>query len=139
MGNVYLTVTVNADGTLTIPAFVVRGLGYQPGAEVGLALPTDICPADCEDSELLIRRVCDDYSGEGYINEGDVINIPLELMQAAGIQVGSELSVLYAEGMMVIAACDGKQRDLTDELGCFMAELGYDPESVETVEAALPF
>lgn len=140
MTNVYLTVTVDGDGTLTIPAFAMRGLGYRPGKDVQLALPTEICSADCDDSELLIRRICDDYSGEGYTTEGDTINIPLELLEATGIKTGSDISVLSSDGMMIIAVTDGeRQRDLTDELGCFMAELGHDPECVETLEAALPF
>jgi len=140
MSNVYLSATVNPDGSLTIPGFAVRGLGYLPGGEVHLALPTEMCAHACEDSELLIRRVCDDYSGEGYSTEGSEINIPLELLNESDIPAGNEISVLSCSGMLIIAAVsNGLQRDLTDELGCFMAELGYDPESVETVQAALPF
>ena len=133
MTNAYITVTVNDNGTLSIPAFAVRGLGYQPGAAVSLALPTEICSAECEASALLIRRVCDDYSGEGYTTENNMINLPLELLEAADIETGSAISVLSSDGMMIIAVTSGDiQRDLTDELGCFMAELGYDPESVES-------
>lgn len=140
MSNVYLSATVNPDGSLTVPAFAVRGLGYQPGGEVHLALPTEMCDHACEDSELLIRRVCDEYSGEGYATEGSGINIPLERLNGADIPAGNEISVLSCSGMLIIAAVsNGLQRDFTDELGCFMAELGYDPESVETVQAALPF
>ena len=140
MNTVYLNSTVNPDGSLTIPAFAIRGLGYQPGEDVHLALPTEMCSSDCGDSKLLIRRVCDDYSGEGYSVEGDEINIPWKLLHDADILAGSEISILSSNGMLIIAvASDGLQRDLTDELGCFMAELGYDPESVETVKATLPF
>ena len=140
MKSVYLTATVNNDGSLTIPGFAVRGLGYKEGSNINLVLPTDICCADCEDSELLIKRVCDNYNGEGYTNDGDVINIPGSLMKDAGIWVGSKISVLSSKGMLIIAtASEGRLRDLTDELGCFMAELGYDPEIVETLNAAIPF
>jgi len=140
MSYIYLSAPVKGDGSLTIPSFAVRGLGYKPGADVNLALPTEICDADCEDSELLIKRVCDDYSGEGYTTEGGSINIPLELIRGAGIRPGSMISVLSSDGMLIIAATDdGRQSDLTDELGCFMAELGHDPEKVESIRAALPF
>jgi hypothetical protein len=140
MSNVYLSAVVNSNGSLTIPAFAARGLGYQPGNEVQLALPTEMCSHCCNDSELLIRRVCDDYSGEGYSIDGMEINIPFKQLNDAKIPMGSEISVLSSEGMLIIAvASGGLQRDLTDELGCFMAELGYDPQSVETVKAALPF
>jgi antitoxin component of MazEF toxin-antitoxin module len=140
MKNVYPTATVNPDGSLTIPAFVVCGLGYPPGGEVRLALPEEMCGHACEDGELPIRRVCDEYGDGGYTAEGDAINIPLGLLKAAGLKAGSEISVLSSDGMLIIAATgDDSLRDLTDELGCFMAELGHDPESVETLEANVPF
>jgi len=138
MSNVYLSAAVNPDRSLTIPAFAVRRLGYLPGDEAHLALPVEICARACDDSELLISRVCDDYSDKGYTTAGAEINIPLKLMTEAAIPAGSEISALSSAKMPVIAAVnDGLQRDLTDEPGCFMAELGYDPESVETAQAAL--
>ena len=140
MNNVFLTATVNDDGSLTIPAFVARGLGYLPGGDVHLALPTEICSEECIESTLLLQKICDDYIGKGYTAEGETINLPPELLNNAGISLGSDISVLSSDGMLIIAVTGGgHQRDLTDELGCFMAELGYDPESVETLGAALPF
>ncbi len=142
MNKVYLNATVSDDGSLTLPAFAVRGLGYAPGEDVNLALPTEMCAAVCDDSELLIKRTCGDYDdgGDGYTTEGDDINLPAKLLQDSGVPLGSEISVLASEGMLIIAVTgDGRQRDLTDELGCFMNELGYDPELVQTVSAALPF
>jgi hypothetical protein len=42
--------------------------------------------------------------------------------------------------MVIIAAADEEcRRDLTDELGCFMEELGYDPQLIESVEADIMF
>jgi len=140
MSYVYLNATVKEDGSLAIPSFAVRGLGYLPGDDVNLALPTEICAVDCEDSELLIKRVCDDYCDQGYTTEGSTINIPLDTLRSARINPGSRISVLSSDGMLIIAVTGGgRQRDLADELGCFMAELGYDPDNVETLKAALPF
>jgi len=140
MNYVHLTATVDKDGSLTIPAFAVRGLGYKPCTTISLALPTETCSADCADSELLIRKVCDNYKGEGYTTEGEEVNIPLELLQVADICAGGKISVLTSDGMLIIAATsDERQRDLTDELGCFMSELGYEPECIETLTPALPF
>ncbi len=121
MNKVYLNATVSDDGSLTIPAFAVRGLGYAPGEDVNLALPTEMCAAVCDDSELLIKRTCGDYDdgGNGYTTEGDDINLPAKLLQDSGVPLGSEISVLASEGMLIIA--------------------GYDPELVQTVSAALPF
>jgi hypothetical protein len=140
MSKVYLSMKINDDGSLTIPAFAARGLGYEPGEEINLTLPVRHCLCDCEDNELFLSRCCGDAECGGYTSDGDELNIPARLLCEAGIPAGSGVSVLSAEGMLIIAAGgDGMQSDLTDELGCFMAELGYDPESVETSEAALPF
>jgi hypothetical protein len=137
MSNVYLSATVNKDGSLTIPAFAVRGLGYKKGDEVSLAVPTENCACRCADSELLIARVCDERTG--YTTDGDELSIPAALLQNAGIPLDNAFSVLSAEGVLVIAAAaNGLQRDFTDEIGCFLEELGYDPDTVETVNP-LPF
>lgn len=140
MNKVYLNIVVHEEGHLVIPAFAVRGLGHRPGDEVNLILPTDCCANDCAESQLLIKCVCGGFSGDGYTTEGDEINLPLQLLDRAGIPAGSNLSVLNSDGMLIIAAASGgHQTDLTDALGCLMAELDYDPDVVETVEAALPF
>jgi hypothetical protein len=143
MCKAYLSAVVNGDGSLTIPAFAVRGMGYAPGDEVGLAIPTETCAAACGGSGLLIRRVCGSFQGggNGYTTEGDEINLPEKLLTGCGVPLGSEISVLSADGMLIIAVTgdDERQCDLTDELGCFMEELGFDPELVQTVPALMPF
>ncbi len=142
MDKVYLSATVNKDGTLTIPAYAVRGLGFLPGRQVDLALPAELCDCACGGSELHLQRMCgqaEDFGGD-YTTEGCAINLPEEMLERAGIPLGSDISVLSADGMLLIAVSgDGMQEDLTDELTCFMEELGYDPETVEILEAALPF
>ena len=140
VNNAYTSAIVNEEGTITIPAFIARGYGYLPGDEVPLVLPTDCCTQNCEESGLLIKQICGDCDSDGYTTDGDDINIPLWMLGETGIPVGSEISVLRSDGMLIIAAISGgHQRDLTDELGCFMTEIGHDPEIVETIEAALPF
>ena len=139
MTNVFLCTSVKPDGSLTLPPFAVRGLGYQPGAVVRLTLPTDICAQECEGGGLLVKRVCGDDGSEGYTTYGGEINIPLALLSGASIPPGNEIIVLSSDGMLIIAAVgEGYQSDLADVLGCLMADLGYDPETVEAVEAALP-
>jgi hypothetical protein len=77
---------------------------------------------------------------KNYTVEGHQINIPAKLLAGAGISPENGLSVLSSDGVLIIvAASRGYQRDLTDELGCFLEELGYDPETVETVEPVIPF
>jgi hypothetical protein len=81
-----------------------------------------------------------DCGVKAYTAEGDAINIPLKLLENAGIPPDNAISVLSSDGVLIIAAANcGHQRDLTDELGCFLEELGFDPETVETIEPAIPF
>jgi bifunctional DNA-binding transcriptional regulator/antitoxin component of YhaV-PrlF toxin-antitoxin module len=131
MNNVYLTAAVNKNGALTIPAFAVRGMGYEPGDKVNINIPLGGCPSKCEDSELLLSRGCG--AADNYTTDGEDVNIPARFLAGAGIAPGSEISVLSADGALVIAAAaNGMQRDFTDEIGCFLEELGYDPETVDT-------
>ncbi|MDR1692091.1 MAG: hypothetical protein LBR72_01915 [Oscillospiraceae bacterium] len=90
MNDMRYTATVNEDGSLTITAFAARGLGYEPGDEVNLALPTDVCAAVCGDSELRITRNCGHCAGADYIAEGDRINIPANLLLEAGLSPGCD-------------------------------------------------
>jgi hypothetical protein len=117
MSKVYINATVSKDGSLTIPAFAARGLGYEPGDEVCLALPTDLRSCDCQESELLVTPVC----------AADEEEVPTR--QEAGV------SLLCSDGMMIVAVTEKEHiQDLTDALSCLMEELGFDPETVETVK-----
>jgi antitoxin component of MazEF toxin-antitoxin module len=69
-----------------------------------------------------------------YSSLGTELNIPAALLIGAGLDAGAELSVLSADGMLIIAATEPEhQRELTDELSCFMEELGFDPEEIYSV------
>jgi hypothetical protein len=137
----YLTVTADADGRLTLPAFAARGMDCAPGetVKIKLNLAADTGEDGKPPSEQA-ARVRGEYGADGYTVSGGVINLPIKLLNDAGIPLGNEISVLSSDGVLIVAAANGgRQRDLTDELGCFMAELGCDPECVETVEVTLPF
>ena len=124
MNKVYLSATVNEDGTLTIPAFAVRGLGYEPGDEVNMTLPVQQCICDCEDNELFLSRCCGEAECSGYTCDGDELNIPPQILCEAGIPVGANVTVLSADGALVIIAAEDELEDLPLELRCFLSELG---------------
>ena len=69
-----------------------------------------------------------------YSTQGANLNVPVDWLLDAGLPLGSKLSVLIADGMLILAAAEAEhQRDLTDELSCVMEELGHDPEIIFTV------
>jgi hypothetical protein len=66
-------------------------------------------------------------------NNGE-LNIASELLISAGVTPGSDISVLVPNGMLIIVAAEDIQSEITDELTCFMEEIGYDPEVIFTVQ-----
>ena len=124
MSKVYLSATVNSDGTLTIPAFAVRGLGYEPGDQVNMTLPVTPTICECDDNELFLSRCCSESECSGYTSDGEELNIPASLLCEAMIPAGSDISVLTADGVLMIIAAEDALDELPLELTCFLAELG---------------
>ena len=47
MSKIHTTVRVGVDGSLTLPAFFMRGMGYEPGEEVPITTPANQYICDC--------------------------------------------------------------------------------------------
>ena len=130
MNRVYIGGTVNDDGSLTIPAFAVRGLGYEPEDEINLTMPVQQCICDCEESELFLSRCCGEAECSGYTSDDDELNIPANLLCEAALPAGIDISVLAADGVLLIVAAKDELEDLPQELQCFLHELGVYPVSM---------
>ncbi|MDL2293787.1 hypothetical protein LJC60_04065 [Ruminococcaceae bacterium OttesenSCG-928-D13] len=130
MNKVYLSAEVSEDGSLTIPAFAARGLGYEPGETVHMTLPVQSCICDCDDNELFLSRCCGESECSGYRSDDDELNIPPSLLCEAGIPVGTNVSVLAADGALVLIAAEDTLEDLPLELRCFLSELGINTHSL---------
>ena len=124
MNKIYLSAAVNDDGTITIPDFAARGLGYEPGDNVNLALPVTQTLCDCSDNELFLSRCCGEPECSGYTSDGEELNIPARLLCEAAIPTGSDISVLAADGVLLVIATEKSLEDLPLELSCFLGELG---------------
>ena len=48
MSKIHTTVRVGVDGSLTLPAFFMRGMGYEPGEEVPITTPANQYICDCD-------------------------------------------------------------------------------------------
>lgn len=131
MNKVYLNATVSEDGSLTLPAFAVRGLGYEPEEDVNLTLPVHHCLCDCEDNELFLSRCCGEAECSGYRSDSDELNIPAQLMCEAAIPTGTDITVLAADGALLIIAAENELEDLPLELSCFLGELGISTLSLQ--------
>lgn len=130
MNKIHFESQVNADGSITIPAFVARGLGYEPHEGVSMTLPTNQYLCDCSDNALFIGRCCSDFECAGYTSDGDALNIPAKLLSDAEIPMGEDISILVADGALVIVAAEEALEELPIELCCLLNELGVSPMSV---------
>ena len=132
MNKAYFKGLINSDGTLTIPAFAARGLGYEPGDQVSIAVPTNQYICDCPESKLSIGRVCGDTSCPGCTSNSNDLNIPARLLADASIPAGEDITVLVAEGALLIVATEELLEDLPVELCCLLNDLGISPLAVRT-------
>ena len=130
MNKIRMSAAVNKDGTLTIPAFATRGLGYEPGDEINLTIPTNQYICDCPENELFLGRVCGEESCSGYTSDSDELNIPARLLADASIPMGQDIAVLVAEGALLIVATQELLEDLPVELCCLLNELGISPLTI---------
>ena len=102
MSKIHTTVRVGVDGSLTLPAFFMRGMGYEPGEEVPITTPANQYICDCDANRLLVTRTCDDAECTGYTSSGMELNLPAALLSEASIPVGEEVAVLAADGALII-------------------------------------
>jgi hypothetical protein len=90
MSKVHTSVKIRKDGSLVLPAFVMRGMGYAPGEEVPITTPADQYICDCDANSLLVSRVCGDAGCAGYTSEEPELNLPADLLAEASIPVSSK-------------------------------------------------
>lgn len=128
MSNVYFTMNINEDGSATIPAFAVRGLGYLPGDSASLVIPVQQpdCDIECCNDELFLSRSCSDAICNGYLAEGHEINIPPRLFARANIPVGATVNLIAGDNALVLVAGTEVCEDLACEIDCLLSELGID-------------
>lgn len=132
MENVYFDMCVSGDGSASIPAFAVRGLGYRPGDTVTLAVPVDQpdCDTECGSDELLLSRACGEIFCAGYSSDGADVNIPARLFVKAGIPFGTKVQVMAGDNALVLVAGTRDCEDLACEIDCLLGELGIDAPCV---------
>ena len=106
MSKIHTTVRVGVDGSLTLPAFFMRGMGYEPGEEVPITTPAN-------------QYIC-----------GMELNLPAALLSEASIPVGEEVAVLAADGALIIVPSTEELRELSVELCCLLNELGISPLTI---------
>lgn len=116
-----------SQGRLQVCPSVVGQVYIRPENEAYLGL--DIC--DCDANSLLVSRVCGDAGCAGYTSEEPELNLPADLLAEASIPVGEEITVLVADGALLIVPTTEDLLELPVELCCLLNELGISPLSIQ--------
>ena len=106
-----ITLTVNHNGCLKIPAPLLKKMGIAPGEHVRIAYLTDdgICNTF---KEFLITT--EGIQGQ---NEEQRIAIPNQLLQQANIPENADIQVICLDGILIIAHdSEMNQNELADVL-----------------------
>lgn len=128
--------SVDKQGRIILPGEPLGAAGLKPGDEVrvtlavgqeeteSLGLQLIVTPQDVEVAVRLSGRREDDAESD--------LTLPNDLLEAAGIPVGSDLEILCTAGAIVIMESDILD-NLPDELRELFGELGIDPGTVREV------
>ena len=136
MSKVYFSATVNEDGTLVVPAFAVRGMGFKPNEEVAMSVPVEqpVCGLECGCNELFIGRCCGESDCGGYTSDGSEVNIPARMLAKASLPVGTEVHVITRENALVLVAGANIHAGLADEVQALLEELGMEDAHAISLE-----
>lgn len=130
MSKIHTSVKIREDGSMVLPAFLMRGMGYESGEEVPITTPADQYICDCDANSLFVSRVCGDAGCTGYTSEYPELNLPASLLAEASIPAGEDISVLAVDGALIIVPATEELRELSVEFCCLLNELGVSPLSI---------
>lgn len=130
---------VDTHGLLTLP---VIPAGLTPGDQVNVVLASQgeesaplllITQTGIEVAlPLCAPTEADAPNEDEEADNEDVLNLPAELLEDAGISADSDLEIICGDGAIVILASDILNR-LPEELNEFFQELGIHPDTVREV------
>lgn len=135
MSKVYFSIKVAEDGSMTIPAFAARGLGFEPGDEACLNVPLEApdCDGSCGCNGLFLGRCCDSPLCTGYTSDGDTLNIPAAMLAEGGIPVCGVFTMIAGDKALVLVAGTDEFVDLDEEIGELLCELGADTVEIRSI------
>lgn len=116
---------IGADGQLVLPAFLLRGMGLDPGDNVRLAY-TSADPAGDNNTYKKFMLMPD----KTYVDFD--LTVPHDLLDEAEIPEDSDLEVFCTKGAVIVTAGDILD-SLPDDLRELFSDLGISPETVRSV------
>lgn len=119
---------VDKQGQITVPAYLLSGIGLVPGDAVKIACISG--PFDNPTNTLSEQKGITIL--EKKKKEEKEMVLPNELLEAANIPIGSDVEIVCTEGAIIITEKDLLNM-IPDELCQLFAELNINPETVRDV------
>ena len=102
-----LFLPIAPDGSLTLPSLLLEHLGITEDGLIGLFVPERPSPCnDCEELELSLSSVCEENLCKGYTSHEESINLPEDLLDAADLAAGTELTAICFGGGILITSSE---------------------------------
>lgn len=122
---VEINCTVNKNGTLRIPRDILLDMGLEPGNHISLAY---ISNNGAKNSFQEFFVSAESVTNGQQIEKSQMITLPNELLEAAGISMESEVQIACADGVIVIFKTPGLK---PEDLETILESLGVASESLK--------
>lgn len=93
-------------------------------------MPGDPCFYPCCGRELHLIPGCAGQDSSSCVSDGDRLSIPKQFLKEANIPDGQDVTVMAADGALLIVTVQDELEDLPLELCALLNELGISPINV---------
>lgn len=125
---------MNENGCIEIPAIVLEQTGIRIGDSIKLIYMADVESLQNESKEFVLLRKEQEMAKELMKEQTVAFQIPLELLEDAGIPLDADLDIVCREQKIIILpAEDVSEIKVPDELLTLCSDLGISEDKVKII------
>ena len=125
---------MNENGCIEIPAIVLEQTGIRIGDSIKLIYMADVESLQNESKEFVLLRKEQEMAKELMKEQPVAFQIPLELLEDAGIPLDADLDIVCREQKIIILpAEDVSEIKVPDELLTLCSDLGISEDKVKII------
>ena len=125
---------MNENGCIEIPAIVLEQTGIRIGDSIKLIYMADVESLQNESKEFVLLRKEQETAKELMKEQPVAFQIPLELLEDAGIPLDADLDIVCREQKIIILpAEDVSEIKVPDELLTLCSDLGISEDKVKII------
>lgn len=125
---------MNENGCIEIPAIVLEQTGIRIGDNIKLIYMADVESLQNESKEFVLLRKEQETAKELMKEQPVAFQIPLELLEDAGIPLDADLDIVCREQKIIILpAEDVSEIKVPDELLTLCSDLGISEDKVKII------